>query len=159
MTGGWLFGYVAALRRQGIETVIVCVVEAGHVNAENRARTDGSAYRGRTGTRNLRAAAAPDDGSLRHLAPCDVRDHVERVATVVAAGASRRAVSCDAAWRCRARDPARRLQGDHLPGVRVPAVRRGDPDRRVPEDSRCSRRSRGAPGIGVASNAGCGRAR
>ncbi len=25
MTGGWLFGYVAALRRQGIETVIVCV--------------------------------------------------------------------------------------------------------------------------------------
>jgi starch synthase len=25
MTGGWLFGYVAALKRQGIETVIVCV--------------------------------------------------------------------------------------------------------------------------------------
>ena len=25
MTGGWLFGYVVALRRQEIETVIVCV--------------------------------------------------------------------------------------------------------------------------------------
>src|SRR4029077_17696899 len=75
MTGGWLFGYVEALRRVGIETVIVCV--SAEVDAVERAthRPTGAALRGLPAARPPRVVARRARGSgfsrgRTRIAPC-----------------------------------------------------------------------------------------